>query len=264
MYLKSANAVWSAVRMLFKSWTTLPLLVAIYVALLLAVYLFISTREATVPQLILTFTMMLAAPLLFFLLQAVSINYVNGSSGLVPKALRDCLKFIVVSLPVIALTLLAAYGLSKLMGRITIDPETSLPSSPNVLTTLVVLRYLLIGVIAPLVTIQLWIATSTRGLRELIRSLPKTLAAAFAPQAVLVFAFGFLIFAVAPYFLLAQTIPIQRTWLEVSVFTVRVVLSALLILIGWVVTIGALSILSTRTEEIPVTATTEEAPVTQT
>lgn len=255
MYLKSASAVWSAVRMLFKSWTTLPLMLALYAALLVALYLFISTREATVPQLIMTFVLMVAAPLLFFLLQAASVNYATESSGLLRKALRDCLKFIAASLPVIGLTLLAVYGVGKLQGRITVDPKTLQPSSPNVMTTLMVLRYLLIGVIAPLLTIQLWIATSTRGLREMLRSLRQTLASAFAPQAVLVFAFGFLIFAVVPYFLLAQTIPIQRTWLEVSLFTARVVVSALLILIGWVVTLGALSILNASTDETPVTQT---------
>jgi hypothetical protein len=255
MYLKSASAVWSAVRMLFKRWTTLPLILAVYAALLLALYLFISTREATVPQLILTFTLMFAGPLLFFLLQAASVNYATESSGLLKKALRDCFKFIAVSLPVIGLTVLAAYGLGKLLGRLTVDPNTLQPTSPNTMTTLIVLRYLLIGVIAPLVTIQLWIATSTRGLREMIRSLRQTLARAFDPQAVLVFAFGFLFFAVAPYFLLTPTISIQRTWLEVFVFTARVVASALLVLIGWVVTLGALSILSTRTEEAPITQT---------
>ena len=251
MYLKSASAVWSAVRMLFKSWTTLPLMLVLYAALLLVVYLFISTREATIPQLVLTFTVMFAAPLLFFLLQAASVNYASRPASLLRKALRDCLKFIAVSLPVIGLTMLAIYGIGKLQGRLTIDPNTLQPSSPNAMTTLIVLRYLLIAVIAPLVTIQLWIASSTRGLREVIRSLRQTLIGAFAPEAVLVFAFGFLIFAVAPYFLLTQVIPVQRTWLEVSVFTARVVVSALLLLIGWVVTIGALSILSTRTDEAP-------------
>ena len=255
MYLKSASAVWSAVRMLFKSWTTLPLMLALYAALLVALYLFISTREATVPQLIVTFVLMCVAPLLFFLLQAASVNYATESSSLLRKALRDCLKFIAVSLPVIGLTLLAVYGVGKLQGRITVDPNTLQPSSPNAMTTLLVLRYLLIGVIAPLLTIQLWIATSTHGLRDMLRSLRHTLASAFAPQAVLVFAFGFLIFAVAPYFLLAQTIPIQRTWLEVSLFTARVIVSALLVLIGWVVTLGALSILNTSTDETPVTQT---------
>ena len=50
MYLKSARAILSAVRMLFNKWTTLPL-IAVHGALLLAIYLFISTREATVSQL---------------------------------------------------------------------------------------------------------------------------------------------------------------------------------------------------------------------
>jgi hypothetical protein len=255
MYTKSASAVWSAVRMLFKSWTTLPLILAVYAALLLALYFFVSTREATVPQLVVTFGLMFAAPLLFFLLQATSVNYATGSSGLLRKALRDCLKFIAVSLPVIALTVLAVYGVGKLQGRLAVDPETAQPLSPNTLTTLIVIRYLLMAVIAPLITIQLWIAASTRGLREVIRSLRQTLAGAFAPQSVLVFASGFLIFAVAPYFLLVQQIPIQRTWLEFSLFTARVVVSALLVVIGWVVTIGALSILSTRSDETPVTQT---------
>ena len=260
--MNTASAIWSAVRMLFTRWTTLLLILALYAALLLALYLFISTREATVPQLILTFTLMFAAPLLFFLLQAASVNYATESSGLLRKALRDCFKFIAVSLPVIGLTVLAVYGVGKLQGRLAIDPNTLQPLSPNKMAMLMVLRYLLIGVIAPLVTIQLWIATSTRGMRETIRDLGRTVARAFDPQVVLVFVFGFLIFAVAPYFLLAQRMTIQRTWLEFSLFTARVVVSALLVLIGWVVTLGALSLLSTHTEEAAVTAT-EEAPVTQ-
>ena len=250
MYLKSASAILSAVRMLFSKWTTLALMIAVYGALLLAIYLFISTREATVSQLVLTFAVMFAAPMLFFLLQATSVNYATGSSSLLRKALRDSVKFIAVSLPVIGLTLLAVYLVGKLQVSLTTGANTS---SPNTLTTLTVIRYLLMGVVAPLVTIQLWIATSTRGLRQLTRGLRETIASAFAPQAVLVFAFGFLIFAVAPYFLLVQTIPIERAWLEISVFTARIVVSALLVLVGWVVTIGALSILSTRSDETPVT-----------
>ena len=256
MYLKSARAVLSAVRMLFRSWTTLPLLLAVYAALLLALYLFVSTREATVWQLVLTFALILAAPLLFFLLQAASVNYATGSYAcLLRKALHDCLKFIAVSLPVIGLTLLAVYLVGKLQGRVAVDPNTLKPSSPNIMMTLMMIRYLLIGVVAPLVTIQLWIATSTRGLLAIRHGLHKTIAGAFAPPAVFVFACGFLIFAVAPYFLLAQTLQIQRAWLEVSLFTARVVISALLILLGWVVTVGALSILSTGSNETPVTQT---------
>ncbi|HEU4711176.1 MAG TPA: hypothetical protein VFS76_06400 [Pyrinomonadaceae bacterium] len=249
MYRKSANAVLSAVRMLFRSWTTLPLMIAVYAALLLALYLFISTREATIAQLIVTFSVMLAAPLLFFMLQAASVNYATNSSGLLRKTLYDCVKLIAVSLPVIAVTFGVVYLVGKLQGGLAVDPETSQPSSPNVMTALIVLRYLLIGVVAPLVTIQLWIATSTRGLREMIRNLRETVAKAFAPPAVFIFACGFLFFAVLPYFLLVQTMSIERAWLEVSVLTARVVISALLVLLGWVTTVGAISILNTSQVE---------------
>jgi hypothetical protein len=248
MYHKSASAVFSAVRMLFRSWLTLPLMIAVYGAFLLAVYLFVSTREATVAQVILTFTVMIAAPLLFFVLQSATVNYTTASAGLVRKTLHDTVKLIAVTLPVIGLTLLAIYLVGKLQGRLPVDPNTSLPSSPNAMTTLTVIRYLLIAVVAPLVTIQLWIATSTRGLRAMIRNLRETITRAFAPQTVFIFACGFLIFAVAPYCLLAQTIEIERTWLEVSLLTARVVISALLILIGWVITVGALSIVNVRPE----------------
>ena len=117
MYLKSAGAIFSATRMLFKKWTTLPPLIAVYAALLLSLYLFVSTREATVLQLGITFVVMLAAPLLFFLLQAASVNYATTEqTGLLRKAAYDCLKLIVVSLPVIGLTILGLYVLGKLQA----------------------------------------------------------------------------------------------------------------------------------------------------
>jgi hypothetical protein len=147
---------------------------------------------------------------------------------------------------VIALTILGLYVIGKLQGRLAVDPNTLQPTSVNKLTLLIVLRYLLIGVVAPLVTIQLWIATSANGLRSPIRNVREALSKAFAPQSMLVFACGFLIFAVAPYFLLSKTMDIQRAWLEVSLLTARVVVSALMVLLGWVVTVGAISILSRK------------------
>lgn len=95
--------------------------------------------------------------------------------------------------------------------------------------------------IVPLLAIQLWITVSNNGMR--VRNV---LSRTFAPQSMFVYAFGFLIFAVVPYLLLQKTISIQRPWLEVSVLLARLAISALLILIGWVTTVGALSILSAK------------------
>ena len=230
MFIQSIKAIFSALRLLCKSRRVLALLVTVYAALLTAVYLFVSTREATILQLVLTLVLVLVAPALFFLLQAVSVSYANGpTSGGIRKASTDSLKLIVVSVPVFALTLLALYGLNKL-------------KAPAITATTI--RYLLVGLVAPLLAIQLWLATSIGGLRSLWRSLKKVVTKTLAPQSVFVYTCGFLIFAVAPYFLLINTISIERAWLEFSLLILRLTISALLILLGWVTTVGALSILS--------------------
>lgn len=219
MFTESITAIVTAARALFKSRRALVLMSCSYAGLLAALYLFVSTREATIGQLVLTTTLVVVAPALFFLLQAVSISYTNNapSRGLIGK----CFRLIVVSVPLIGVTLLGLYGLGKVNSYAT------------VVTTL---RYLLIGVVAPLLAIQLWIGTSLRK--------------AFAPQSVFVYALGFLIFAVAPYFLIIKTIQTERAWLELSLLLLRLSTAAVLILLGWVTTVGAISILSRRNEQI--------------
>lgn len=231
MFTQSTNAIFSAARLLFKRRRALALMLTAYAGLLAAIYLFVSTREATISQLILTMILVVVAPALFFVLQAVSVRYANESApgGLIQKLASDCLKVIVVSLPVIALTLLSLYVLSKL------------DTHPTIANTL---RYLLVAVVAPLLAVQLWIATSSNSLRSLAGSFCRVLARAFAPQSVFVYACGFLIFAVTPYLLITQTIPADRGWLELALLVLRLSVSALLILLGWVTTVGAISILN--------------------
>jgi hypothetical protein len=227
MYSQSIKAILSAARSLFSNRRVLLLMIAAYAGLLLAIYLFVSTREATIPQLLLTLVAVISAPALFFALQAVSVSYPDGpiSRGLIKKSL----KLIAVSLPVVALTLLTIYGLNKFH------------SHPTIVTAV---RYLLLAVVIPLLAIQLWIAGSNSGLRVLVKSLRKVLSSTFAPHSVFVYACGFLIFAVVPYYLLQGKTSIQRPWLELSLLFLRLGVSAILILIGWVTTVGAISILS--------------------
>jgi len=225
MYSKSLYAMLTAMRLLFTNRRALVLMVTAYAGLLVALYFFINTREATISQLLVTFFSIAAAPALFFVLQAVSVSYTNESSRVGMNSLKLC----IVSLPLIALTAFGVYSLSKLQTHLTIT------------TTL---RYLLIAVIAPLLAIQLWIATSNTGLRSLVKRLGHVLSKTFAPDSVLVYACGFLIFAVAPYLLLRKSISTERAWLEISLLTVRLAASATLMLVGWVTTVGAISILS--------------------
>ena len=217
-YLKSFNAILSATRLLFRNRRALVLIVTAYAGLIVALYLFISTREATISQLLVTFISIAVAPALFFLLQSISVTYASGSLRNVAIV---SFKLFIVSLPLIALITFAAYSV-----RIT------------------TLRYLLVAVILPLLGIQLWIATSNNGLRALVKSLGRVLSKTFAPHTVFVYACGFLIFAVAPYLLLRKSISTERAWLEISLLTVRLAASATLMLVGWVTTVGAISILS--------------------
>ena len=227
MYSKSLNALFSATRLLFRDRRALVLIVGVYVGLLTTLYLFTSSREATVSQLLLTFFSIAAAPALFFVLQSFSVSYGSGRS--IRRVALDGLKILIVSLPVIVLTAFGIYSLNKLQTHLTIA------------TTL---RYLLVAVVAPLLAIQLWITTSNIGLRSLVKSLGHVVSKTFAPHSVFVYACGFLIFAVAPYLLLRKSISTERAWLELSLLTVRLAASAALMLIGWVTTVGAISILS--------------------
>ena len=233
MIKQSMSAIGSAARLLFKDRRVLVLLLAAYLGLLASVYLLVRTREATITQVILTLLLVIVAPALFFVLQALSVCYANGSEqgSLVRRMAKDALKLLVVSVPVIAIAVLALYGANKLNQY------------PTLGTTL---RYLLIGVVVPLLAIQLWVATKMSGLRSLAKSLHKVVAKALAPQSVLVYACGFVIFAVVPYLLLMTPIPAERAWLEITVLVFRLAIGAVLILLGWVTTVGAISILNRR------------------
>ena len=80
MYLQSITAIFSAARSLFRNRRALLLILAAYAGLLAAIYLFVSIREATISQLILTLVVVVAAPALFFVLQAVSVSYTSPAS----------------------------------------------------------------------------------------------------------------------------------------------------------------------------------------
>jgi hypothetical protein len=232
MYLESFSAMFSAVRMLFRSPRVLLTLLLSWAGLLTAAYLFASTREATIFQLLLTLVLVIAAPALFFVLQVVSVTYAGSPVVQIRRIAIDCLKLIVVSLPVIAVTVLVVRGLNKVQSHLTVA------------TTL---RYLLIAVIAPMLIIQLWIATTDGGLRSLVKRLRGVLSKTFAPQSMFVYGCGFVIFAVAPYVLLRISISSERPWVELSLLIARMTASGLLILLGWVTTVGALSLIN-RTE----------------
>jgi hypothetical protein len=268
MFSKSVKAIFDATRRLMRNWRALGLMAAVYAGLLITIYLFVNTREATIAQLIITLLLSVAALILFFMLQAAGASYTAdaGTNFLLKKSMRTFWKLFAISLPVIALTILALYLLSKAQTHLAIDStaaQSQLTSQSDAvrppiqwgLTALTALRYLLLGVVAPLLLIQFWITVSDKGLSWLVTwsslaaRLREVAVRAFAPESFLIYTAGFLVFAVIPYVTLFKTIRNKHAWVEVALLAFRLLVSATLILLGWLTTVGALSISSTKPAE---------------
>jgi hypothetical protein len=264
MLTETFSSIATAVRRVFANWHALLLVATVYVALLVTLYFFVAVREASIAQVTLTFALALAAPILFFLLQTMiasgfsdSVQPVNA--GLLAKrSLTNFWKVMVITLPVIALAILVIYLLAKYQSQLAAvsDSATQLHPMAASLThetarapinwkgaALSTVRYLALGLVLPLAAIHLWLATARDGLIAAIKRTGQLLARAFAPQSVLIYAVGFLIFAVVPYFLLFRTTPNKHAWLDLILLGIRVAVVFALTLLGWVITVKAIALL---------------------
>ena len=259
MIIRILRSFTSATRELFRRWGALLILIVLHLAMLGAIYWFFVTREATIGQLILSLLLALAAPILFLVIQTMAARYTQGNERawiLLGRALRDFWKLLVISLPLILLAVLAIYVMG---GSETTAPATAVseavraaPAPPRPVTpkaqpvswgsvAITTLQYLLFCLILPLVAIHLWIGAARNGLKQSFKGLHRTLARAFAPRSVLIYLIGFVFFAVIPYFLIATKTPSSSAWLDAGLLVARLLLAALFSLIGWVVTVGALT-----------------------
>src|SRR6185369_12111907 len=88
-----------AIATTFANVGALLVFAAIYALLLVASYLFISTREATVWQVLVTCALMILIPLSFFILQAAIINRELDQKLRWRVILIDTLKFLAITIP---------------------------------------------------------------------------------------------------------------------------------------------------------------------
>ncbi len=256
MFKRTFDAFASGSRNLFRTWRVLITMLFLYLAMLAAVYLFFVTREATIGQLLLSFLLALAAPVLFLIIQTMAARYREGQQlwPLFAGSLRDFWKLLVIAVPLIIIAVLAAYLFSKIEPRVpaatvrevarTVPARPVAPKAQPVQwqsVAITTLEYLLFCLILPLAAIHLWIATARDGLNETLKRSARVLARAFAPQAVITYAIGFVFFAVIPYFLIVTKTPASSAWLDAGLLVARLALAALFSLVGWVVTVGALA-----------------------
>src|SRR6185369_17171008 len=89
----------------------------IYALLLVAAYIFISIREATIWQVLVTYAVMILIPIGFFTLQASIVNRVLDQKFRWRVILIDAVKFLAVTIPVLLLAWLLLYLLNKMSAR---------------------------------------------------------------------------------------------------------------------------------------------------
>jgi hypothetical protein len=231
----------------------------IYAVLLVASYLFISIREATIWQVFITYALMILIPLGFFILQASIINRVLDQKFRWRVILIDALKFLAVTIPVLLVVGLLYYLLNKFSARYpapvvemprvvkAAPPPTPALHWPSLLFT--TLRFVLWGIAFPLATIHLWIAVAggevrtlfSDGAKSFFKRIGSALARAFASHSVLIYGLGLIIFFVLPYITLIPAFRISGNKTELAVFALRLLLAFVFSLIGWVSTLTALA-----------------------
>src|SRR5437588_6899019 len=247
----------STIRTMLTNLFALIVFAVLYALLLISAYFFIATREATVWQVVVTYALLILLPAEFFIFQASILSHAREGKFHWRAILVNACKCFVVTIPV----LLLAWGIYFLLNKwqLRYPPPTvvlNVPAGPPKAQpmhwpTLIfgTLRFVLFGIALPLATIHLWIEVAACNLRESLRSGGKTIlsrlgkrfSGAFASESVLIYALGLIFFALVPYLLLFVPIPVKGNKTDFTIFMLRLLLSFVFTLIGWVVTLSTLA-----------------------
>jgi len=244
----------SSIATVFANPGALLVFAIIYAFLLVESYIFIWIREATIWQVLVTYALMFLIPIAFFILQAAIIDRAIDQKLRPRVILIDALKFLAVTILVLLVVWLLHYLLNKLAARYpapvvqippptkAAQPTTTTPPPlhwPSLIFT--TLRFVLWGVAFPLAAIHLWIAIAGEGAKFSFKRIGSALARAFSPDSVLIYGLGLVIFFVLPYLILVPTFTINSNKTEFAFFGLRLLLSFVFSLVGWVLTLTALA-----------------------
>lgn len=239
-----------------RAWRVQALLAALYVLLLVVLYLFIRTGEGTAPQVALTMLFVALAPVIFFVLQATIVRHALGETTvrtLLRQSLRDAQRLALVSLPLIAVAVGLAYFLHWAQPHLLYgEAKTAFPAArPEQTagawhlnwsaTAFSTARWLIFGLVLPLAAIHLWIAAANKQLKAAVKGPWPLLGSMFAARSVLIYTVGLVVFAILPAMLLLDHTPISRAWLDMWLFGARLLASAALLLFGWELTVKVLA-----------------------
>lgn len=229
--MSALKIVLAETRRLLREWRAVAALTTVYALLLAALFLFVSTKEASLWQIAWTLLFAALSPALFFILQAMIANYARGQSralALIKNSLGDSCRLALSSIPLALPASLVFYLTNKL--------QASLP--PLLFSSV---RLLLFAVVLPLIVVHLWSATLCEGLRAAFKGIRRSVARAFAPEAVRIYFTGLILFGLIPYLLLFMHTSAVRAPVAFGLFIARLVLVFIFTLAGWVLTVSSLA-----------------------
>jgi hypothetical protein len=236
------HSIAAAAQRLFANWTALLISLSMYLALLGAIYLFFTIREATVTQVALTLILPIAVVALFFLIQAMGLSYVRigvGAAYLLKRSFGDGWRILLASLPLILIAWLIVY----LFG---IADQSFFSGSGWGSVAVHAIQILLLHVILPLIAIHLWIVAVREGLAAAFKGLLRVVAIALAPRSLLIYAAICAVFGAIIYLLLFKTINFKSEWIELWAVGIKTALALTLTFIGWLLTLGSMAELTAR------------------
>jgi len=240
------EAIAAAARRLFANWGALLISLTLYAALGAAIYLFFFTvREATTLQVALNLVITLAAITFFFAWQAMGLSYVRigvGAGYLLKRALKDCWKILIVTLPLVLLAWLIVYAFGKIdQTYFTQSLTAGSKARAGLAIGVSAVRIFLLYCLLPLIAIHLWIATVREGLAAAFKGFGHSIARAFAPRSLLIYVLVCAVFGAISYFLLFKKATFKDEWTELWVVGVKTTLALLMIFLGWLLTLGSMA-----------------------
>ena len=273
-FLENARATLTNLR-------ALAMFAGLYALLLVTFYIFIATREATVWQVLITYAFLVLMPAEFFVLQSAIVEHARTGKFSWRQIFRGAIKLFIATIPIVVIALIFWALLDKFQLHYP-APKAALAESlrgapkpqplhwPTVIFATI--RFLLFAIGLPLATIHLWARVSADDFRTLfgggaeatVKRIGRWLARAFASDSVLMYALGAILFAFIPYAVLFIKISPKGTKTDFAVFIAQLLIAFCSSLIGWIVTVKALSKLNTQTSIVDVPqrapSTTAEAP----
>jgi hypothetical protein len=246
------HSIASAALRLFANWAALLISLAMYLALLGAVYLFFNVREATAAQLALNLILPIAAVALFFLIQAMGVSYVRigvGAGYLAKRSLTDGWRILLASLPLILIAVVFIYLFDKADQSFFIMSGAAGSKAMNwswAAVAVHAVQIFLIHILLPLIAINLWIEAVSQGVAAAFLEIGRVVARAIAPRSLLIYVVICAVFGATVYFLLSRLATYTDPWTQLWAVGIKTALALLLTFVGWMLTLGSIAELTAR------------------